>query len=124
VKITSLDPQPRSYAGGGVLLADASTLLYITAQVPEDAAGEVPDGFEAQARLAWRNLLGVLADANMTERNLVRVSIYLADREYREANSRIRHEVLGDNHHVAQTILITGIFDESWLIAIEAVAAA
>jgi 2-iminobutanoate/2-iminopropanoate deaminase len=123
MKITSLDPQPRSYAGGGVLLAEASKLLYITAQVPESVDGQVPDGFEAQARLAWRNLLGVLADAHMTERNLVRVSIYLADREYREANSRIRHEVLGD-HQVAQTILITGIFDESWLIAIEALAAA
>lgn len=120
----ALDPQPRSYAGGGVVLSGAARVLYTTAQVPEAADGHVPDGFEAQARLAWQNLLGVLKDAGMTERNLVRVSIYLADRAYREANSRIRHEVLGDDHHVAQTILITGIFDESWLIAIEAVAAA
>jgi enamine deaminase RidA (YjgF/YER057c/UK114 family) len=121
---TSLDPKPRSYASGGMLLAGASQLLFITAQVPEAADGSVPAGFEAQARLVWQNLLGVLAEAGMTERNLVRVGFYLADRAYREANSRIRHEMLGDGHQVAQTILITGIFDESWLLAIDAVAAA
>lgn len=123
MQITSLDPQPRSYAGEGVLLSGAQRLLFITAQVPEAADGSTPEGFEAQARLAWQNLLGVLQRAGMTERNLARITIYLADRGYREDNSRIRHEVLGD-HCPALTAIITGILYENWLIAIEAVAAA
>jgi 2-iminobutanoate/2-iminopropanoate deaminase len=66
-------------------------------------------------------VLTVLTDAGMTERDLAKVTIFLSDREYREANVRIRHEVLGD-HSPALTIIITGIYDEVWLLEIEAVA--
>ena len=41
----------------------------------------------------------------MTHRNLAKVTTYLSDRRYREANSRIRAEVLGD-HRPAITIII------------------
>jgi 2-iminobutanoate/2-iminopropanoate deaminase len=54
---------------------------------------------------------------------LTKVTIFLSDRRYREANARIRHEILGD-HSPALTIIITGIYDETWLLEIEAVAAA
>ncbi|MPZ27572.1 MAG: RidA family protein [Micromonosporaceae bacterium] len=122
VQITSLDPQPRSYAQGA-LVTGASQVLLISGQVPELPDGGVPEDFDAQCRLAWRHLLAVLAEAGMTERNLVKVTTFLADRRYREANSRIRHEVLGD-HHPALTVIITGIYDAEWLLEIEAVAAA
>ncbi len=122
VQLTSLDPQPRSYAQGA-LLTGADRILYISGQVPETPDGTVPDNFDAQCRLAWHNVLTVLEGADLTERNLVKVTIFLADRRYREANARIRHEVLGD-HHPALTIIITGIYEESWLLEIEAIAAA
>ena len=40
-----------------------------------------------------------------------------------EANREIRQEVLG-SHAPALTVIITGIFDEKWLLEIEATAAA
>jgi 2-iminobutanoate/2-iminopropanoate deaminase len=46
----------------------------------------------------------------------------LSDRQYCEANSRIWREVLG-GHRPALTIIIAGIYDEVWLLEIEAVAA-
>jgi enamine deaminase RidA (YjgF/YER057c/UK114 family) len=51
------------------------------------------------------------------------VTVYLSDRQFRAANSQIRHEVLGD-HRPAITIIITGIYDEAWLLEIEAIAVA
>jgi enamine deaminase RidA (YjgF/YER057c/UK114 family) len=122
VQLTSIDPQPRSYAQGA-LVTDAARILYISGQVPETPGGTVPKTFEAQCRLAWRNVLAVLSEAGMTARNLVKVTIFLSDRQYRQANGRIRREVLGD-HCPAMTIIITGIYDETWLLEIEAVAAA
>ena len=122
VQITTLDPQPRSY-GQGALVTDASRLVFISGQVPEDNEGGVPDDFDGQCRLAWRNLLSVLEAADMTVRNLAKLTVFLSDRRYREANARIRHEVLGD-HSPALTVIITGIYDETWLLEIEAVAAA
>lgn len=122
MQITSIGPQPGSYAQGA-LVTGASQTLFISGQVPETPDGGVPADFDAQCRLTWRHLLAVLAGAGMTERNLAKVTIFLADRRYREANARIRHEVLGD-HAPALTIVITGIFDPAWLLEIEAVAAA
>lgn len=121
VQLTSLDPQPRSYAHGA-LITEVDRILFISGQVPETPEGTVPDDFDAQCRLAWHNVLTVLEAAGMTERNLVKVTIFLSDRQYREANARIRHEVLGD-HNPALTIIITGIYDEAWLLEIEATAA-
>jgi 2-iminobutanoate/2-iminopropanoate deaminase len=122
VRLTSLDPQPRSYAMGA-LVTGASRILYISGQVPAMPDGEVPDGFDAQCRLAWQNVLSVLDSAGMTVNNLAKVTICLSDRQYRSANSRIRHEVLGD-HSPALTVIITGIYDDAWLLEIEAVAMA
>jgi 2-iminobutanoate/2-iminopropanoate deaminase len=118
--ITPVDPQPGAYAMGA--LVDRPTRwLFVSGQVPEDAAG-VPAEFADQARLAWRNLLSVLERADMTAANLVKVTIFLADRRYRAENAKVRMEVLGD-HAPALTIVITDIFDEAWLLEIEAVAA-
>lgn len=101
----------------------ATSLVFISGQVPQDNGGRVPDDFEGQCRLAWRNLLSVLEAADLTVRNLAKVTFFLSDRRYREANARIRHEVLG-GHSPALTVIITGIYDETWLLEIEAVAVA
>jgi len=105
------------------LVTNSERLLFISGQVPEDKDGHVPDDFDGQCRLAWRNVLSVLEAADMTVRDLAKVTVFLSDRRYREANARIRHEVLGD-HSPALTIIITGIYDEAWLLEIEAIAVA
>ncbi|WP_218617831.1 RidA family protein [Cryptosporangium aurantiacum] len=120
MEITTLDPQPRSY-GMGALATGASNILFISGQVPEDETGHVPETFDDQCRLAWRNVVGVLNTAHLGLENLTKVTVFLSDRQYREANARIRHEVLG-GHSPALTVIITGIYDEKWLLEIEAVA--
>ena len=55
--------------------------------------------------------------------NLAKVTTFLRDRAYADANTAVRTEVLGD-HRPALTVVITGIFDEARLLEIEAVAAA
>lgn len=119
--ITPIDPQPGAYAMGARV--DGPTRwLFVSGQVPEDASG-VPAEFADQARLAWRNVLAVLERGGMAVTDLAKVTIFLADRRYRAENARIRKEVLGE-HAPALTIIIAGIWDESWLLEIEAVAAA
>lgn len=107
----------------GTLVSGAHQTLYISGQPPWTTDGDIPADFDGQCRLAWENVKTVLAAAGMAVQNLAKVTIYLSDRCHREANSRIRHEVLGD-HRPAITIIITGIYDEAWLLEIEAVAVA
>ncbi|GAA3598867.1 RidA family protein [Nonomuraea rosea] len=105
----------------GTLVAGARRTVFVSGQVPWVRQGVVPGDFDAQCRLTWRNLFAVLAEADMGVRNLAKVTTYLSDRAYREANSRIRQEVLGD-HCPALTVVIAGIYSEEWLLEIEAIA--
>lgn len=126
MEMTSVDPAEVPAAShaysNGALVRDASRVLFVSGQVPETAQGAVPDTFLEQCRLAWRNVLSVVEGAGMTVDNLVKVTVFLSDRRYREENARVRAEVLGD-HRPALTVIITGIWDERWLLEIEAVAA-
>jgi enamine deaminase RidA (YjgF/YER057c/UK114 family) len=101
----------------------ARRLLFVSGQVPADADGSVPADFRAQARLAWSNVVAQLAAAGMTLDDLVKVTVFLSDRRYRADNAAVRKEVLGDRAP-ALTVVIAGIYDEAWLLEIEAVAAA
>jgi len=96
--------------------------LFVSGQIPVGADGAVPEGFEAQCRLAWRNVEAQLEAAGMTLDNLVMHRTYLADRRYTALNRSVRSEVLG-GRETALTVVIAGIFDEAWLLEIEAVAA-
>ena len=97
-------------------------MLFVSGQIPVGADGSVPEGFEAQCRLAWRNIEAQLEAAGMTLDNLVMHRTYLSDRSYALLNRAVRSEVLG-GRETALTVVIAGIFDEAWLLEIEAVAA-
>lgn len=106
-----------------VQVEGAARLLFISGQIPQTRDGYVPEGIEDQCRLVWANLTAVLTAAGLDVTNLVKVTTFLSDRSYAAANTAIRREVLGD-HRPALTVIVTGIFDPSWLLEIEAIAAA
>jgi enamine deaminase RidA (YjgF/YER057c/UK114 family) len=126
MKIRTVNAESAPQASGGysqaVAVLGAERLLFISGQIPETTAGEVPADFSAQARLVWRNVIAQLGAAGMNVDNLVKVTIFLSSREFATLNRDIRREVLGA-HSPALTVIITGIFDEKWLLEIEAVAA-
>lgn len=98
-------------------------LLFVSGQIPETRSGEVPSHFDAQCRLVWRNVEAQLIAAGMTLDHLVKVTTYLSDRRWREANGAIRREVLG-TRRPALTVVVADIYDEAWLLEIEVIAAA
>lgn len=127
MKTTAINsPAAPAPAGGYSQALDvrgAQRLLFISGQIPADAQGAVPPDFRAQAQLAWANVLAQLQAAELSVAHLVKVTTFLASREHTLANREVRQQVLG-THAPALTVIITGIFDERWLIEIEAIAAA
>jgi 2-iminobutanoate/2-iminopropanoate deaminase len=97
--------------------------LYISGQIPVTKDGVVPKGIAAQADLVWANVMAQLTEAGMTVENLVKVTTFLGDRKHAVENREARQRALG-THSPALTVIITGIFDESWLLEIEAIAEA
>ena len=127
MKVRSINGSSAPVANGGYSQAfevqGAQRLLFISGQIPESVQGGTPRDFASQARLAWANLSAQLEAGGMSIKNLVKVTTFLASREYAVVNREVRQEVLGA-HSPALTVIIAGIFDESWLIEIEAIAAA
>lgn len=126
--ITQLDPSGLPAGGStythGTLVTGATRTVFVSGQVPwADADGRVPESFAEQCRLTWRNVLAVLAEADMTVTDLAKVTCYLSDRAHRQEFVDVRTEFLGD-HRPALTIIITDIYSADWLLEIEAIAMA
>jgi 2-iminobutanoate/2-iminopropanoate deaminase len=116
-------PQPLGGYSQAVELTDAKRIVLVSGQIPVAADGTLPKDFEGQARLAWANLIAQLHAADMTLDNLVKVTFFLSDRKYIPEYRRVRQEVLA-GRVIGLTTIITGIFDERWLLEIEGIAAA
>lgn len=125
VEIQSLNPSILPEATGnythGTLVSGARRMVFVSGQVPWAEEGKIPEDFDSQCRLTWRNVFAVLAEAGMGAQNLAKVTIYLSDRKYRTANGLVRQEFLKD-HRPALTIIICDIYAEEWLLEIEAIA--
>ena len=126
MKIKAINADTAPMAAGGysqaLAVSGAQRFLFISGQIPQTPDGDIPGDFSSQARLAWRNVLAQLEAAGMTVANLIKVTIFLSSREFALPNREIRQEILG-GHNPALTVIIAGIFDEKWLLEIEAVAA-
>ncbi len=116
-------PQSAGGYSQAIEVSETTRRLYISGQIPVTAAGEVPEGFAGQAAVVWANIEAQLKAADMTLDNLVKATIFLSDRQYTMDNRAARQLALGDRK-IALTVIIAGIFDENWLLEIEAMAEA
>lgn len=118
---SSQAPSPDGGYSQAMLIEGVSKILFISGQIPETVNAETPDDFESQCRLVWSNIKAQLKAAKMGISNLMKITIFLSSREHADTNSIIRQEILG-GHRAALTVIITGIYDDKWLIEIEAIA--
>ncbi|MEE3049135.1 MAG: RidA family protein [Pseudomonadota bacterium] len=78
---------------------------------------------DGQLASIWHNIRRILQEAEMTPDNIVRVTSYLTDAAYAEANQNAREVALG-HRPVATTAVIVGTLNSDWLVEVEAIAAA
>lgn len=121
--VRAVNAQGTATPAGGYVAGMMATgsLLFVSGQTPEGPDGASSADPEEQLRQVWRNLSAVLAGAGVGLDALVHVRTYLAAREHRELNSRVRREVLS-GHEPALTVVVCQLYDEQWVAEIEAVA--
>ena len=95
--------------------------LYVSGQGPVTPDGQVPATFAGQAEAVWANILAQLRSADMDVENIVKATTFLADRKYRDENREVRMKMLG-GHTFALTVVLAGMFEEGWMLEIEAIA--
>ncbi len=109
---------------------------YQAVEVPAGArwlvsAGQVgitPDGTlvedaDGQIAQAWRNVAAIIAAADMTPDDLVKLTIYMVGAEHIVASRGHRESALGGAMCAATLILVAGLADPAMIIEIDVVAA-
>jgi 2-iminobutanoate/2-iminopropanoate deaminase len=80
--------------------------LYTSGTPGLSAQRELPDDITRQTEIAWQHTLKLLNEANMTVRDIVKITQYLTRTEDIPAYSKVRRGYLGDAKP-ASTLLIT-----------------
>lgn len=100
----------------------AARLLFVAGTMGLDPAGKPGAGLEEQLDLIWSNIRVILASADMTVDNIVRLTSYLRDPAYAEANAAARTAALG-GRPVPTTAIVATTLTSEWLVEIEVIAA-
>ena len=104
-------------------VSGAERLLFVAGTLglrPDRSPGATLD---EQLELIWANIRAILASAGMTVDNIVRLTSYLRDPSYAEANGAARVAALG-GRTIPTTAIVVQTLVSDWLVEIEVIAAA
>jgi enamine deaminase RidA (YjgF/YER057c/UK114 family) len=101
---------------------DAQRLVFVAGTMGLDRHGAPGATLADQLTLVWSNIRAILASAAMTVDNIVRVTSYLRDPSYADANAEARVAAL-DGRAVPTTAIVAETLVSDWLVEIEVIAA-
>ena len=107
----------------GLEVREPTRLLYVAGTMGLDPAGQPGAGLTEQLELIWANIRRILASAEMSVDNVVRVTSYLRDVAYVGENSAARVKAL-NGRFVPTTAIVAQALVSEWLVEIEVIAAA
>lgn len=110
-----------SYSAAVEVVAPTRWLI-VSGQVGRDGDRNIPEGIEAQAEIAWRNLVCILAEGGMTIDDIAETTLYLVRREDNAGYDRVRAKWLGDRRPASTKVYVAGLSDPRMLCEIQAVA--
>ena len=121
------NPTDRIYAPVGdyvhaLEVRDPARFLFVAGTIGLDPSGIPGATVVDQLALIWSNIRAILASADMTVDNIVRVTSYLGDAGYAGENGAARSAALG-GRFVPTTAIVAGTLISDWLIEIEVIAA-
>ncbi len=102
-------------------ISNVKRTLFVSGTMGLDKNGIAPKEIDQQLDLVWANLRKILAKADMTTSNIVRVTSYLTKLEFAERNQNARLKALGERR-VPTTAIIVQTLNPEWLIEIEIIA--
>ena len=101
---------------------DPTRFLFVAGTMGLGPGGAPGASLEEQLELVWANIRTILASAEMTVDNIVRVTSYLRDAAYAGPNAVARVAALG-GRFVPTTAIVAATLSPEWLVEIEVIAA-
>ena len=121
------NPTKGVYSTGGdwvhaLEVRGAERMLFVSGTMGLKPDFTAPPTLDEQLECVWNNLRAILASAGMTVENIVRLTSYLRDASYAEANAQARIAALGDRR-IPTTAIVVQTLEPDWLIELEIIAA-
>lgn len=113
---------PAGMYSHGVLAPGAVQWLHVSGQIGMRPDGSLGTGFAEQARIAWENLMAILAAAQMDETHLVKLTTYMLDSADLKDLNPVRSVFLKDVRPASTLVVVKALARPEWLFEIEAVA--
>lgn len=128
MKLIPHNPSEGVYSTGGdwihaMEVCGAERLLFLSGTMGLRLDFSAPPTLEEQLVCVWDNIRAILASAGMTTDNIVRLTSYLRDARYAEANAAARLRALGDRR-IPTTAIVVQTLESDWLVELEVIAAA
>jgi enamine deaminase RidA (YjgF/YER057c/UK114 family) len=125
MQVLTHSPTDGVYAASGdyahaVEVRGAQRLVFVAGTMGLDATGVPGATLDDQLALVWSNIRAILAAADMTVGNIVRLTSYLRDASYAEANAAARVAALG-GRVIPTTAIVAQTLSPDWLIEIEVI---
>jgi enamine deaminase RidA (YjgF/YER057c/UK114 family) len=127
INTTTHSPSTGVYSAGAdyahaIEVRDQSRMVFVAGTMGLDPEGVPGKSLAEQLELAWANIRAILAAADMTVDNIVRVTSYLRDATYADANAAARVAAL-KGRVVPTTAIVAQTLVDDWLVEIEVIAA-
>jgi len=116
-------PKPASAYHHGVLITSPRQTLYLAGQLGERPDGSISTGFGDQTAQAWANVKALLAEADMSVADVVKVTSYIVGRDNIPAYVDCHREEVGDILPPWTLILVDGLGSADYLVEIDVTAA-
>jgi len=104
-------------------IAPGARWLYVAGQTGVDPDGNVPDGIEAQADVAFANMVKVLEASGFGSEDVGFMKTILTRREDRDGYQKMRTKYWGDVKPASTFLIVQGLARPDFLVEVEAVAA-
>jgi 2-iminobutanoate/2-iminopropanoate deaminase len=88
----------------------------------DQAGNSLAGDFDAQTRQTFKNLEATLEEAGASLKDIVTMTVFLADSRYTTRMTEIRNDIFRDNFPASAAITVTGFADPNMLIEIQGIA--
>ena len=106
----------------GIATHGPGTCLHIAGQIGMTQDGRLLESFDAQADQAWKNLVAILATADMDVSHLVKVTTYLTRAADLPRLNAVRSLYLGDARPASTLVVVAALARPDWCFEVEATA--
>lgn len=107
----------------GIEVPAGARWLHLSGQVGIDPDGTIAADVVTQMKRAWLNVFAILESAGMSPRDIVKITIYLTQREHVQAYREVRDRMFGEAEPASTVVLVPGFGRADLLVEIDVIAA-